>query len=373
MTRMAGVAADGLKGLGVDAAGNVFFVDAQDRLQVRPPGGAARVLLERWPADVKLAMDGVALMPDGSAYVARNGEAIYRVAANAMTLVAGTPKAASTATSLSLAEPSGVAPIPGGGLYVADAGLHRIVRIDAAGKALPYAGTGAVGEVAGTLDRPIALHLDGAGNLVFIDVRDYSKYLLRRVTADGKLETLYTADRALVDCAVAADGTVYFTDYISRGFFDDHSQWQRLAPGGTPEVLVPESAGFANRLSLALGPDGTPYAFDGGHQVLAWRQGSLEKLDLGGKNFLGNEDGGFAVDAQGRSYFADKSNHVVLRWDPTARAFTTIAGKGGKRFTGDGVDDGLQGPAYLAFGANGDLYFADVGHKQVKRVAAADL
>jgi sugar lactone lactonase YvrE len=334
------------------------------------------VLLVKWPAEVKLALDGVAVMPDGTAYVARGGEAVYKVAANAMTLVAGAPKTTSNATTLSLTEPSGVAPLAGGGMYVADAGLHRIVRIDAAGQVSPYAGTGAVGEEASTLDRPVALKLDDAGNLYFIDARDYSRYLLRRVTPAGKLETLYTSDRTLSDLAVTRDGTCYFSDYISRGFFDDHAQLQRLAPGVQPEVLVPESFGFANQLSLALGPDETPYMLNGGSQVFAWFPGTLgvQKTSVGdGKGFMANDDGGFAIDAKNRFYFADKDNQVVLRWDPALKAFEKLAGPGGKRFTGTGVDDGLLGPAYLAIGANGDLLFADVGHKQVKRIAAADL
>ncbi|MDB5101764.1 MAG: repeat containing protein [Cyanobacteria bacterium RYN_339] len=376
MTRMASAADEGLQGLSVDSLGNVFVVDAQGRLQVRPPQGPARVLLDKWPPDAKLAMDGVALMPDGSAYVARDGKAVYRVAANALTLVAGNPAASTSATTLALAEPSGVAPIAAGGLYVADAGLHRIVRIDAAGKVSPYAGTGAVGDEATTVDRPVALHLDGAGNLYFLDVRDYARYLLRRVTHAGKLETVYASDRALSDLAVTRDGTAYFSDYISRGFFDDHAQLQRLVPGGKPEVLIPEAYGFGNQLSLALGPDETIYLLNGGSQVFAWFAGDVgvKKATVGnGTGFMANDDGGFAIDARNRFYFADKDNHVVIRWDPALKAFETVAGKGGKRFTGDGVDDGLLGPAYLAFGATGDLFIADVGHKQVKRIAAADL
>jgi sugar lactone lactonase YvrE len=358
-------AEDGQQGLSLDANGNVFFVDAGGRLQVRPPGGTARVLLGK--LDQPLAMNGVALMPDGSAFLAFE-DAVYKVAQGAMTLVAGAPKAAATAASLSLAEPSGVAPIPGGGLYVADAGLHAIVKIDGAGKVTSFVGSG--------LDRPQSLHLDAAGNLYFIDVRDYSKSWLRRVDPAGQLTTLYESDRDLVDCAVTPDGTVYFSDYISRGFFDDHAQLQRLAPGGTPEVLVPEDFGFANQLSLALGPDETIYMLNGGSQVFAWFPGSLgvQKAAVGdGKGFMGDNDGGLAIDAKNRFYFADKSNHTILRWDPATKAFETLAGPGGKRFGGSGVDDGLQGPAYASFAPNGDLLFADVGHKQIKRIAAADL
>ena len=73
-------------------------------------------------------------------------------------------------------EPSGLAVDGQGNLYVADAGDRRVRRIDRNGTISTYVGPGSpngVGTTASavvpTLVQPVALALDGAGNLVIAD------------------------------------------------------------------------------------------------------------------------------------------------------------------------------------------------------------
>lgn len=378
LTRVLGRTADGLQGLSVDAAGNAFYLDATRRLMVRTPAGATRELLAATPADFALEMDGVALLPDGSACVAQGHQRVYRVADGKLTLIAGTAATGTgTAADLALVEPSGVAALPDGGMYVADAGLHRIVRIDAAGKVTPVAGTGEAGfagdggpATEAKLDMPRTLRLDAAGNLHFLDNDGYDTYRVRRIAPDGTITTRYTSEDTLSDLVVEPDGTAYVADHRSVDFMDSDVAIRRLPPDGEPEVIVPVERGFQNLLSLALGPSQELFILNAGSQVVAWLPGMPLQLTTvgGGQAFLANDESGFAIDADYRFYFADRDNHVVIRWDPKAKAFETIAGAGGRRFTGTGVDDGLLRPGHLAFGPDGALLIVDAGHKQVKRV-----
>ncbi len=383
LTRVMSLTADGLQGLSVDAAGNVFYLDAARRLIVRTPDGLTRELLTAYPADAKLEMDGVALMLDGTAFVAQGRERVYRVANGALTLAAGTiASGTGTAQDLALDEPSGVAPLAAGGMYVADEGLHRIVRIDADGKVSPFAGTGEKGfagdggpAAEAKLDMPRTLRLDTAGNLYFIDNQGYGTYSLRRIATDGRITSLHTSDDMLSDLVVEPDGTAYVADHRSVDMFDNRVTVKRIRPTGEVETIVPEEVGFQNLLSLALGPAQELFILNAGSQVLAWLPDMGVKLTTvgGGEGFLANDDSGFAIDADYRFYFADRDNNVVIRWDPKLKAFETVAGVGGRHFVGTGVDDGLLRPGHLSFGPDGALWIVDVGHKQVKRIPKADL
>lgn len=383
LTRILSRAADGLQGLSVDAGGNVFYLDATRRLMVRTPAGTTRELLAAYPAGVELEMEGVALMPDGTAFVTQGRERVYRVANGALTLAAGTVATGTGhAQDLALDQPSGVAPLAAGGMYVADEGLHRIVRIDADGRVTPFAGTGEKGYAgddgpagAAKVDMPRTLRLDAAGNLYFIDNQGYSTYHVRRIGTDGRITTRFTSAHTLSDLAVEPDGTAYVADFQSVGMWDNRVTVRRLPPAGKAETIVGEDAGFANLLSLALGPAQELFLLNAGSQVVAWLPGPGLKLTTvgDGEGFLANDDSGFAIDADYRFYFADRDNNVVIRWDPKLKAFETVAGVGGRHFKGTGVDDGLERPGHLAFGPDGALLIVDVGHKQVKRIPKAEL
>ena len=131
----------------------------------------------------------------------------------------------------------------------------RIVRLPAGG--------GEPEVLVDTGGRPLGLELDPEGRLIICDAR---KGLLR-MAPDGELETL--ADRyagvSLVftnNAAVAADGTIYFTDasrhYGIEEYKEDlleHSGTGRLfalRPGGRLDLLM-EGLQFAN--GVALAPD----------------------------------------------------------------------------------------------------------------------
>ena len=107
------------------------------------PATAARLALPR----------GLTLATDGSVYVADAGaHRVRRVdPAGVITTVAGVGQRGCTgdggpATDAALAAPSGLAVGPGGSLYIADAANNRIRRVTPAGVISTYAGNGKMGD-----------------------------------------------------------------------------------------------------------------------------------------------------------------------------------------------------------------------------------
>lgn len=97
-------------------------------------------------------------------------------------------------------------------------------------------------------------------------------------------------------------------------------------------------------------------------------------------------DGGQATSAQlsspqdvivasnGDLYIADTGNNKVRKVAAATGAITTYAGTGAPGSTGDGgaaTSAKLQSPAGVSIASNGDLYIADQGNNEVRKVAAA--
>ena len=78
------------------------------------------------------------------------------------------------------------------------------------------------------------------------------------------------------------------------------------------------------------------------------------------------------VDAAGNLYIADQDNHRIRRVDP-AGTITTVAGNGTPGSRGDGgpaTAASLASPAGVALDAAGNLYIADSGNHRIRRVDA---
>ncbi|MEM1121236.1 MAG: hypothetical protein AAGJ18_12365 [Bacteroidota bacterium] len=76
-------------------------------------------------------------------------------------------------------------------------------------------------------------------------------------------------------------------------------------------------------------------------------------------------------DAEGNLLFSDRSNHRIRKIDAETGVITTIAGVGEANFFGDGgrADKAfISYPSKLAFGPDGQLYFADDGNGRIRRI-----
>ncbi len=87
-----------------------------------------------------------------------------------------------------------------------------------------------------------------------------------------------------------------------------------------------------------------------------------------------NEPVAIALDAAGNLYIADESNNRIRKVDARTSIITTVAGRSGASFGGDGgpaTAAGLEFPSSIAVGPSGDLYVVDLGNSRVRKVSAA--
>jgi sugar lactone lactonase YvrE len=163
-----------------------------------------------------------------------------------------------------------------GNLYTG-VGDGRILRLPAGG--------GPAEVVADTGGRPLGIEVDAGGELVVCDAQ---RGLLRVEPASGRVDVLVdeVAGQRLRLCdnsAVAADGTVYFSDSSRRFGLDyyladifEHSGTGRLlrrSPDGSVDVLL-DGLQFANGVALAADGAFVAVAETGAYRVTRlWRTG----------------------------------------------------------------------------------------------------
>jgi len=214
------------------------------------------------------------------------------------------------ATEASLPSPSGIAADHLGNIFVADSGVYRVRRVDAASRRIATAvGTGVAGftgdngpATSARLRYPVGVAIDSTGNLF---IADDTNHVIRRVDAITQVIT-----------TVAGNG--------SAGFSGD----------GGPATSA--SLHFAD--AVAVDRSGNLFISD----ELNFR---FRKVDaatgiittlLSGISLPGS----IAVDDVGNFFFVDRQQ--VLRMDAVTGAVTTVAGNGTAGFSGD------NGPATSA-------------------------
>jgi len=222
-------------------------------------GGLATSAKLRMPIDISVA-------PDGSLYIAdTNNSRIRRVGPDGIiTTVAGTGEIGFSgdddpATSAQLWHPFSIAVGPGGGLFIADMGNHRIRRVDPFGIITTVAGNGTEGfsgdggpATSAQLYTPYGMTVapDGSLYLVTYDNR------IRRVGQDGIITTVagngtrgFSGDGGLAmlaqlwrpfDISANPDGSLYIADM-------GNSRIRRISstlPGlgiQTSDILIPSA------------------------------------------------------------------------------------------------------------------------------------
>ena len=229
---------------------------------------------------------GLALNPaNGELFVAdQDNRSIRRVAPG------GT---VDTLGGAEFSRPAGVALDGAGHVLVADAGDHTVRRIAADGTVTLVAGqpgesgsadSAGAGSAGARFDRPVALAVDGAGNVL---VADQGNHAIRRIQPDGTVSTLSTAFKAPAAVALAMDGrTLYVADM------------------GDATVLILVDG----RTSVLAGSPGQPGSVDG--------TGSEARL---------NEPCAIALDGAGTLFVANNGSSTLCAITP-AGVVTTVVG-----------------------------------------------
>ncbi len=331
---------------------------------------------------------GMAIDGDGNLFVAeRAAHRVRRIATDGtLTTVAGTGIAGGAgdggpAASAQLDQPGDVEVDRAGNLLIAELAGNRIRRVSPDGLITALAGTGAPGgrgdgglALAAELHGPQAVASDSAGNVF---VADWNNRRIRRITPDGRIETiaglpgghvesggLATATRLRlpVDIAVAHDGRLLLVEQLSR-------RLRALAPlpAAEPGPSRP-GAYLAPASPLPLGP---PVANSPIAEIYA---GSGEP-GYGGdggdrRDALFAAPRGIALDGQGRIIVADTGNHRIRRIELDGTV-STIGGTGAGGFSGDGglaVEANLNRPLDVVVDSTGVVFVADAGNFRVRRI-----
>ena len=387
-------------GLVVDARGNIFIADSlYDRVRRVEPSGTITTLAgtgtrgfsgDGGPAtEARLnGPRGVAVDAAGNVYVVDAGNHRLRKIDTAGTIatVAGTGEAGFSgdggpATEARLNGPGGVAVDAAGNVYVTDRN-HLVRRIDPSGTIATVAGTGEAGfsgdggpATEARLNGPAGVAVDAAGNVYVTD----RNHLVRRIDPSGTITTVAGTGEAGFSgdggpateaqlngprgVAVDAAGNVYVAESSLR--------LRKIDAAGTittMRALTPSSA-------VAVDSAGSVYVADG-------RNDRLRKMDPSGAvtTVAGTGDRGpwlapayMTVDGAGNVYVADDKNHLVRRIDPSG-TITTLAGTGTRGFSGDGspaTEARLNGPRGVAVDAAGNVYVADLGNHRLRRIDTA--
>jgi uncharacterized protein (TIGR03437 family) len=255
------------------------------------------------------------------------------------------------ATSAGLSRPNGIALDRSGTLYIADTAGNMIRKVSAGGTITRVAGTGAAGfsgdggaATDATLNTPIGVALDAAGNLY---IADSMNHRIRRVGTDGKITT------------VAGNG---FGGYYGDGVAAtdtglNHPQGVAVDAGGN--LYIADT--FSSRIRVVT-PDGIIRTFAGnGIPTHAGDGGPATAASL-------NYPKGIAFDASGNLFIADCFNSRIRLVTADGR-ISTVAGSGALGYGGDGgkaTSAKLQFPSGVAVGINGNVFVADTANHRIR-------
>ena len=421
-------------GVAVDGSGNVYVtgyesnrvrrIDTAGMISTFAGTGEEGFSGDGGPAaqaQLNVGTDGflfVAADGAGNLYIADSGNNRIRKvdATGTITTIAGTGQIdfsgdGGPAVQAALSYPAGVAVDGSGNVYIADAGIHRVRRIDTAGVISTFAGSGEEGfsgdggpAVQAALSYPVSVAVDGSGNLY---VAGSESNRVRRIDTAGVISTFagsgeegFSGDggpavqaQLYYPSGVAVDGAgnLYIADTDNTRIRKVDSTGTITTIAGTGEYGFSGDGGPAVQAALSY-PSGV--AVDGAGNVYVTDSGNnrIRKVDATGTitTIAGTGEYGFsgdggpavqaalsypegvAVDGAGNVYVTDSGNNRIRKVDATG-TITTIAGMGEYGFSGDGgpaVQAALDYPSGVAVDGAGNLFIADSGNNRIRKVDA---
>ncbi len=300
-----------------------------------------------------------------------------------------------------------------GNVFVADAGNHRVRRIDANGIVTTVAGNGTVGyggdwgpATAAQLNYPASLAADSIGNLF---IWDSMSYIIRRVDTAGVINTVagnglfgdtgdggYAFWAAIVPNGMAVDnagnvfmciGSNHRLRMMDAGLYIYHYAGINLVSGNSGDGGPANVAKMYHPMRVATCHDGTVLIGDTYNNTVRMvdTSGNIQTIAGIVPTYTGGYDGdfvwatstrlnmpyGIAKDLAGNVYIADNGNNRIRKVDGYG-IISTICGNGTPSFSGDGnaaTDATINAPTDVAVDAANNIYFFDAGNSRVRKIS----
>ncbi|MFP5040864.1 T9SS type A sorting domain-containing protein [Parasediminibacterium sp. JCM 36343] len=260
-----------------------------------------------------------------------------------------------------LEDPESIATDSSGNLFICDQGLSRIRKVAANGIITTIAGIdsnwngGFNGDsilaVNARLNYPSGISIDAAGNVYFVDQNNHR---IRKINTKGIITTIagngqrgHAGDGGL---AINAQiGSPFATAIDKKGnlYFSD------------PDTNIIRKVDTKGIITTIAGNGNIGYSGDGGMAKFA----------------LLSAPAGLAIAPNGVLFFADAYNNVIRKIDSLG-IITTVVGKGGTGFSGDGglaKNAQLNLPISIALDNAGNLIISDYGNYRIRKVTPAPL
>ena len=306
----------------------------------------------------------VALDAAGNVFFADANHIVLRLDATTgiVTLVAGngTPGFSGDggpATSAQLYYPAGVAVDAAGNLYIADAANQRIRKVSG-GVITTIAGNGTSGytgdngpATSAQLFTPSAVALDSAGNLYILD---FGNNVIRKVSASSLVITTVAGTNATYGFGGDNGPATSAELYGPNGIAVDSAGNLYIADTSNSRI---RKVSASNGVITTFAGNGTPgFAGDGASATSAELNGPW----------------GVAVDSAGNLYIADLGNNRIRK--VSGGEITTVAGNGTAGYSGDGgaaANAELNGPSAIAPDSAGNFYIADFENDRIRIMSSS--
>jgi RHS repeat-associated protein len=349
--------------------------------------GTGTAALFENPADVQVD-------PSGNIFVADYlNNAIRKITpAGVVTTYAGSTVSGNTggyvngsSTAARFNNPTGVAFVPGGILYVEDFVNNDIRKIMPDGTVTLVAGspTQVVGTVDGTgtaatFSNPIDLYIDGTGTGYDLDMgTSVRKILLTGYTISGALPAGLTFDPATGIISGTPTGTITtqtdtITAYNAGGY--SIAMVTFAPPAVPPTISYSGSQAFTVGTPIApLTPivTGGPVPYTGYTTTFAGSGASGTTNGVGTTATFALPDG-LTVDSKGNVYVTDISNSSDIRKITPSAVVSTLAGSATSGFVnGTGSDARFSHPDDLSTDTAGNVYVADQWNHAIRKITPA--